>query len=284
MRASAFLALFGLLLGGCGSAPAGPAAPPARPLEPPRRIVSINPCADALLRELADPAQIRAISHYSQDPRATSVPLDWAASYPATSGTAEEVLALEPDLVVAGPHVALSTIAALERLGIALVKLPVAKSVAESKAQIAELGRVIGQPVRAAALVDRIDAAVAAAGGAGPPVDALIWQGGGLVPGAGTLADELLRLTGHANAASRHGLGAWGVLGLERLVASPPHILYAGDRRGEGDRLLAHPVIDRLAARIAVEPYPGRLLFCAGPTIIAATAHLAHIRKAHDAR
>jgi len=283
MRPAALPALVGCLLAGCGGAPAGPAAVSPEPPAPPRRIVSINPCADSLLREIADPAQIRAISHYSKDPRATSVPLAWAASYPATSGTAEEVLALEPDLVVAGPHVALSTIAALERLGIALVKLPVPKSVAESQAQIAELGRVIGQPVRALALVDRIDAAVARAGSSTPPLDALIWQGGGLVPGAGTLADELLRMTGHANAASRHGLGPWGVLGLERLVAAPPAILYAGERRGEGDRLLDHPVIDKLSARIAVEPYPGRLLFCAGPTIIAATAHLAASRQAHHA-
>lgn len=280
MRAVAIVALASMLLSACGGTPAAPVAPRDRP----QRIVSVNPCADALLRELADPVQIRAISHYSKDPRATSVPLDWAARYPATSGTAEEVLAMRPDLVVAGPHVALSTIAALERLGIPLVKLPVPKSVAESQAQIAELGRIVGRPDRAAALSARIDAAVARAATGAAPIDALIWQGGGLVPGDSTLANELLSTTGHANIASAYGLGAWGVLGLERLVAAPPDILYAGDRRGEGDRLLDHPVVARLSARIAVEPYPGRLLFCAGPTIIAALDHLAATRRAHDAR
>ena len=38
-------------------------------------IVSLNPCTDAILAEVADPAQLLAISHYSHDPRATSMPL-----------------------------------------------------------------------------------------------------------------------------------------------------------------------------------------------------------------
>ena len=68
------------------------------------RIVSINPCIDAVLMQVADPAQIAGISHYSQDPRATSIPLALADRFHATSGTAEEVVALRPDMVLTGPH------------------------------------------------------------------------------------------------------------------------------------------------------------------------------------
>ena len=75
---------------------AGPVGASPRP-QP--RIVSINPCVDAILMHVADAGQIAAISHYSKDPRATSIPMAQAARFAATSGTAEEVVALAPDLV-----------------------------------------------------------------------------------------------------------------------------------------------------------------------------------------
>ena len=46
----------------------------------PSRIVSMNPCVDTILREVAAPGQIAAISHYSQDPDSASVPVEWASS------------------------------------------------------------------------------------------------------------------------------------------------------------------------------------------------------------
>jgi iron complex transport system substrate-binding protein len=276
-RAGALLAA--LLLAACGEQQGRAPAPlPASP----QRIVSLNPCADALLRALADPAQIRAVSHYSQDARATLVPLDWARRFPATTGTAEEVLALRPDLVVASPHVALPTLAALDRLGVAVLKLPVPRSVAESRAQVEALAQALGHPRRGAALSDAIAAAVVRNRRSGAPVGALIWQGGGLVPGPGTLADELLAITGHANRAAQHRIGEWGMLGLERLVADPPAILYTGARDDSGGRLHAHPAIAGLRHRIAVERFPAALLSCAGPTIIAATDVLAATHDRHS--
>ncbi len=70
------------------------------------QVVSIKPCVDAVLVQVANHAQIAGISHYSQDPRATSIPLALAGRFHATSGTAEEVVALKPDPVLSGPHVA----------------------------------------------------------------------------------------------------------------------------------------------------------------------------------
>ena len=77
-RACFVLTLVALALVGCAPVPSHSGF----------RVVSINPCVDAVLREVADPAQILAISDYSQDPRVTSVPLDWARRFTATSGTA----------------------------------------------------------------------------------------------------------------------------------------------------------------------------------------------------
>ncbi len=244
------------------------------------RVVSMNPCVDAVLIEVADPRQIVGISHYSHDPRATSIPLHIARRFRATSGTAEEVVALDPELVIAGGHVAPSTIAALARLGIPLVQVGVPDSVAESSAQVAAIAAAIGRPAQGEALVRRIEAAVdAARPDGGRAVPALIWQGGGMVPGTGTLASELLAATGYRNLSADYGLTQWDVLPLEPLVARPPQVLLSVGANRRDDRMLGHPVLDHLRTQIAVRPFPDRLLNCGGPTIIDAVATLAEVRK-----
>jgi iron complex transport system substrate-binding protein len=244
----------------------------------PARIVSINPCIDAVLMEVADARQIAAISHYSQDPRATSIPLAMAMRFPATSGTAEEVVALRPDLVLAGPHVAPSTIAALARLKVPVRQFAVPESLSQSRAQVLEIANAAGQPARGRALAARMNAAIAAAQRPGPPRSALIWQGGGLVPGTGTLADELLRTAGFRNASAEYGLKNWDVLPLERLAARPPQLLFTNS--GADDRMTSHPVLAHLGGRMARAAFPERLLSCAGPSVIPALARLSAARDA----
>ena len=271
------MAVMGLLLAACSpvrTETTGRSGLPA--------IVSLNPCTDAILGEIADPAQILAISAYSHDPRATSMPLDQARKYPAISGSVEEVLALHPDLVIAGGHVGPATIDAMQRLGIRFVQTPVANSVAESEDGIRIIARAIGQGPRGDALIARIDTALrrAAPPAATQPVPALVWEGGGLVPGRGTLIDELLTRTGFANVAQARGLKQWDVLGLEYLVDAPPEVLLSSHgSRAQDDRMLGHPALAGLHGRMQVAQFDQTLIFCGGPTIIRAADRLAEVRR-----
>lgn len=250
----------------------------AAPVPRAPRIVSINPCIDAVLMQVADPAQIAGISHYSQDPRATSIPLALAKRFRATSGTAEEVVALAPDMVITGPHVEPATLAALKRMGIAIAQYPVPDSVEESVAQVRDIAKVAGHAARGEALARRIAAAARPVAGAAVP--ALIWQSGGLVPGGGTLPDDLLRRAGFRNMSAVYGLKKWDVLPLEYLIARPPRVLLSTGLAEVGeDRMTSHPAVRRLARRIAVAAYPTRLMNCGGPTIIAAMARLHQVRR-----
>ena len=86
-----------LLLAACAQGGADAPTAGARPT-----IVSLNPCTDAILADVTAPGQLLAISHYSKDPRSSSMPAEQASRYRATGGTVEEVLALDPDVVVAG--------------------------------------------------------------------------------------------------------------------------------------------------------------------------------------
>ena len=245
----------------------------------PARIVSTNPCIDAILIEVADPRQIAAISHYSQRARSTSIPLAVAARFPATSGTAEEVIARSPDLVIADPFAGAAMAAVLRRLGVPMLSIGPPDTIAQSRAQVRIIARAAGRPQRGEVLVARIDAAVAAAATTGPPIPALIWVGGGMVPGPRTLPDALLRASGFRNQSADYGLRQWDVLPLELLVANPPRVLLTNLEAAGTDRMLGHPVLRSLVHRIALRPYPERLLNCGGPSIIAALNHLAAVRR-----
>ncbi len=249
----------------------------------PKRIVSINPCIDAVLMEVADPAQIAGISHYSHEAAATSIPLNVARRFPAVRDSAESIIAARPDLVLAGPHVAAPTIAALKRLGIRVEQLGVADTVAASEAQITEIAQIVGRQQRGYALNARIGAALENARWHGAAVSALIWQGSGLVPGKGTLADELLARTGFRNAASDLGLGQWDILPLERMLARPPRVLLSGSAAmstdgGESGRMMGHPALVKARKHFHRAEFSSKLLHCGGPTIIAAVERLAAVR------
>jgi iron complex transport system substrate-binding protein len=241
-----------------------------------------------MLVRVAEPDQLLALSHYSHDPQATSIPIDVARRFRVTSGTAEEVVALAPDFVVSGPHVSPATIFALERMKIRIMKFSVAESVAESEQQIRLIANAVGAPERGEAIVASIERAIAAARVRVDDehrVSTVIWQGGGMVPGPGTLANELLQLTGYRNLSTAYGLAKWDVLSLEYLIASPPDVVLSvttGD--AEGDRMLGHPAVRKLATRVAFRSYPFRLLQCGGPTIVEAVARLAEVRREMEIR
>lgn len=242
----------------------------------PQRIVSMNPCVDAILVELVAPARIAAISHYSRDADATSMPLAQARRFTVTYDTAEEVVALRPDLVIASRHTALATRQALARLGVPMLLVGVPQSVADSTAQVRAIARAVGATAAGDALNARIAAAVAAGRTPLPPRPALVRLGSGMVAGRDTLIGELMANAGLPNQSAAYGLQAWDVLPLEALVADPPAVLLSDpDQAGTP----AHAVLARLASRIAVRPLPDALLRCGGPTIIAAAAHLAAVRR-----
>ena len=255
---------------------------------PPSRIVSMNPCVDTILRDVAAPDQIAGVSHYSHDPDSTSVPMEWAQRYPAVGDNAEDVLALRPDLVIASSYVPPQTIAALRRMNIPLLQLPLPNTIEESIEQVGFIAHHIGRDEQGRALARRIEKTMrdthASVDRASPA--ALVWQEGGLVLGTGTLTDSLLAQAGFRNSAADMHIAQWGVLSLEDILLQPPEIIMSNkaamaNRNGDGgNRLLSHPALRKAEAHIMIADLPARYLHCGGPSIIPAARRLAAIRNA----
>ncbi|MDE2597126.1 MAG: ABC transporter substrate-binding protein [Sphingomonadales bacterium] len=274
-RGACFAASVALILAACA---------PARRAEAPRphpTIVSLNPCTDAILAEVADPAQVLALSHYSRDPASSSMDVGLARRFASVGDGVEEVAALRPDVVVSGTFVAPATAQAFARLGFRQEAVPMANTVEQSEVQVRQLAALTGHPARGEALVARMRAALAAAGPppGSHPVSAVVWQSGGMVPGQGTLIADLLRRTGFVSLSAARGLQQADILPLERMLADPPQvILAAGNPRAEEDRLLAHPALAALKGTRR-ERLDSSLLWCGGPTVIRAAQRLGQVRR-----
>lgn len=265
MRPILFLAF---LLAGCA------------PLETGARggIVSLNPCSDQLLLELVPPERIAAISHYSRDRASSSIAPEIAARFPTTAGTAEEVIALAPDLVIATSFTPPATRAAFERAGLRTLYLDSPTTIAASQKQVQELAQVLGAEARGAALNRRIDAAVAQASHRGQPVAALLYLSGDLVNGGGTLLGELLAVAGFRDAAADYGLATTSTLPMETILARPPALILSPDDGGR-TAAIRRRLLERTGANVREEILSPALTNCGGSTIPAALTRLAEIRR-----
>jgi len=185
--------------------------------------------------------------------------------------------------VIDGSFTGAATASAYRRLGLRVETTGNVANLDEARAQVRRIAAIAGHPDRGEALVARMDAAVAAAAPppGSPPVPAVMWQSGGMVPGDATLIADLLRRTGFANFTAARGYAQADLLPLERLLADPPRVILttaAGEGQGaDADRMLSHPALARLHG-VARARFAPNLLYCAGPTVIRAARRLAEVR------
>ena len=244
------------------------------------RIASINVCTDQLLMILADPEQILGLSPYSRDP-ARSWDTAKARRFPQLSGTAEDVLVLEPDVVVAGRFTRLATRQLLKDKGVRVVEFDAARSLDDVKQSIRLMGDVTQHPDRALAEISRLDAAIAHAHqvAARKPYRVLAVSRHGWVSGRDSLTSSLLANAGLSNAAGDLGIKSGGFASLETIVSLKPDFILVSEDSGvaadEGSAFLLHPALERLypaSKRIVI---PERLTVCGGPMLAEALERLA---------
>ena len=244
------------------------------------RIASINLCTDQLLVTLADPAQILGLSPYSRDSARSWDPAK-AAQFPKLSGEAEDVLVQRPDVVVAGRFTKRATRELLKEKGLRVVEFDAARSLDDVKKQIRQMGDLVQHPDRAAAEIQRMDAAIAHAREvvSRKPYRVLALSRRGWVSGGDSLISSLLATAGLSNAAADLGYKLGGFASLEAIVSLRPDFLLvseAGDfAEDEGRAFMLHPALERLYPASKRLVIPEKLTVCGGPRLAEALDRLA---------
>jgi iron complex transport system substrate-binding protein len=244
------------------------------------RVASINLCTDQLVLDLADRQQILGLGPFVRD-QARSWGANLSADVPTLSGSAEEILVLRPDLVVAGRNTRQTTRAFLRERSIVLEEFGAATTVEEAKQQILRMARLLQVPDRGTARVAALDAAVARlrAVASRRTLRVLPMARRGWVPGGQSVISDLMRLAGLVNAGSETSARAGRFVSLEEIVMLRPDLILISaevDRpEDQGQALILHPAI---AGKFPPERrlmLSEALTVCGGPGLIDAINALA---------
>jgi iron complex transport system substrate-binding protein len=213
----------------------------------PRRIVSLDYCADQYVLALADRDQIAALSRGAR--RDDSFFRVRAAGVPLVRDSLEDVIGAHPDLIVrnwgGGPMAA----ATFGRFGAPVLQVGDAATFVAARADLLAAADAMGQRARGQALAADLDRRLAALRVTWAPArpHVLYLSASGAVAGRGGLLNDVIEAAGGANVRTR---AQWDVLPLERLVARPPEIVAlgfftSGQTRASPWTFAQHPALRR---------------------------------------
>jgi iron complex transport system substrate-binding protein len=231
------------------------------------RVVSLNLCTDQMLVLLA-PEKAAALTPLARDP-ALSFVAHQAAGLPVVRPSAEAVLRLHPDLVLAGPFGAQATVAALDGLGLRVLRVAQPDDFAGIREEIRRLAVALGVPARGDALIATMDARLASVPRPVRRRTAIAWEPRGDTAGPGTLMDAVLRAAGLVN------IGNGRSLGREALLRHPPDLLVMPEAAPAFPSLATGIFHDPALAKLPRRTLPPRLTICAGPFTARAVLMLA---------
>ncbi|MDF1690283.1 MAG: ABC transporter substrate-binding protein [Cycloclasticus sp.] len=250
-------------------------------LAKPQRIVSLNLCADQLLMALLPPERLIGITQLASDPEASYLYQE-ASQFHQHSSRIEDIMALKPDLVVAGEFTAQPTNQLLENLGYTVIKLGLPITTEGIFQQIIFLGEQIGESGRAEALILKLREELTRITALQEKKHkrAVVYYANGFTAGRQTIVNDILQIAGLINIAAELNLDFIAPLSLESLLVSKPDVLLLGRLNENTDSLahqvLRHEAINRYTELRQVQKImvPDRYWSCAGPSSFAAASYL----------
>jgi len=248
--------------------------------EMPRRIVSMNLCADQMVLLLAEPGTVASVSFLTADPHESPV-AHLVGDIVLNHGQAEEVIALDPDLVVAGRYTTSAAKVLLRRLGYNIVEVDMPPDFAGVRDAYHALGAALGREAMAQDIIEDIDRKFAALDDqvAGQSYgSALILDANGFTVGRPSLVDQMLSRIGLTNVAAKLGVGDFGQLSMEAVLLAEPdymvRLLYRPDAPSLANQTLSHPALVRFLGGQPMISVPQSWVNCGGPYLADAAAHV----------
>jgi iron complex transport system substrate-binding protein len=256
----------------------------------PTRIASVTLATDEILLALVEPSRVLAVTYLAVDERVSNVP-DQAAAIPhKIRADAEQIIALQPDLVFVASYLRGEVVKLLQDAGLAVFQFREFDSIAAIQGNIRLVARAVGEETRAETVIAEMNARLQAVA-ARRPQDAprprvLYWGARGQTAGIGTSVHDLITHAGGENLAAAQGIAGIATLSTEQVLALNPEVIFSGgDQRTSQPGLpafLLHPALHTVDAlqRQRVFTLPQRYLTTISQHIIEGVEALAHFLHA----
>lgn len=211
----------------------------------PQKVMSISLCTDQLALELALPGQLASVSWVALDPHESLI-ADQVQALHRNQASIEEIIAFQPDLVLASVWNNPYLLQQIEAVGFDLYRLPDAQTLTQIEQNYREIFvRLRG----AAAELPVLDWPRQSAPDLSVKPRALALQVGGWTASAPSLIDEFIQLLGMHNLAEDAGIQGWGQVDLEAVLRLQPDWLFfiasAAEENGMSlkEQYLQHPAL-----------------------------------------
>lgn len=230
------IAFSALAVAGCRE-PAPWQQPDWRPDRPPQRIVAASLLAAEVLLAIAPRERIAAVHELVVDPRFSLAVAD-AQGLRTVGAGAEQLLAVEPDLVICDAFTKPETLALLGAAAVPVVQTATPATFADVAANVRRIGRLCHAEPAAERLVGELDARLRALAAHAPALGA--WRVANLdgalhTHGSGSLFEALARAAGAVPLAAERGVGPFRKLHLETLLGwDPDAIVVSGEAPADG--------------------------------------------------
>jgi iron complex transport system substrate-binding protein len=220
----------------------------------PQRILSMHLCADMLLLQMVPKSRIAGVTYLAHDGAEALFP-GADAGIAINHGTAEDIIRLKPDLILADSFSTPLTRRLAKTIGAPILVVDYATNFEDIRRNLRLIGAAVGEPGRAETLIARMDADLAeiAAKPVRPPIRVIAWSGGDSVPGRATLSGRIVEAAGAVNVAARPGQ-TYATLDVEQVLAARPQALLYGGLGPQRPSLRAEESQHRALRRI----YAGR--------------------------
>ena len=216
----------------------------------PQRVASLNLCTDQLAMLIAAPGQLISLSHLAADP-ALSLMAEKAGTIPNNHGKAEEIVRLDPDLVLAGTYSARQSVNLLKRLEYKVEQFAPASSFSAIRKNILRMGEALGREAKAEQVLAEFDARLASYQTGATADRRLLGSYGtnSYTAGKGSLENEIVKAAGFFHLGEQLGISGAAKLSLESLILADPDLVMSWNRWIEGptraEEILRHPALDR---------------------------------------
>ncbi|MBX5436559.1 MAG: ABC transporter substrate-binding protein [Alicyclobacillaceae bacterium] len=216
----------------------------------PHRIASVTEGTDEILSALVPKKDVVLVTTQATNPTYSNV-VRWAKGIPAIAqADAERIVAAKPDLALLASYTTPGVLSQVKQAGIPAYEFGDFNSIADVEHNIVVVGKLVGQPERARAVVADMEAKLArlqAAAKRHKPLTVLDYSSYGYVAGKGTTVNDIIVRAGARNAAA--AVNGWQKVTDEQVVKMNPDVIIdSSDDKGFVAKLMNNPALSTVSA------------------------------------